>query len=417
MKNRSISKKTIIICSFLFFVSLIHTVNINAEVTVAAFQGAEPIIIINDDGSVTGFYPELLKSIFKDKEEIRFVTGLTFKDAFDKVMNNEIDLLPAAIRTKDREKYFNFNKEPFIVSWSEVFVHPDIFIENIFDLKDKPVALMIDGQNGKNFISLMNSFDIPFKPVFFNNFTEMVNAVYRNDAVALVSFSTFNPDKELKSVGIVFNPTQAYIASALGGRKELLDYIDQKLIEYKKNEKSVLYSELNKWFHYEAVVKNPDWILPVSIIVIIATISFVILILILKLKLQKFKYKMLKAEHSFDSAIKNAEFNYRTIADYNFDWEFWINPDNEFVYCSPSCLEHTGYTAQNFKDNKNLILHIIHPEDKEKWINHTSNYNEIKKSFEGSFRIKHKNGETRWFEHKCVHVFKEGDFYRTQGKF
>ncbi len=417
MKNQKKSTKLINICTFLFTISVINTVNANAEVTVAAFKGAEPVVVINDDGSVTGFYPELLRSIFKDKEDISFVTGLSFKDAYSKVMNNEIDLLPAAIRTEERERYFNFNKEPFLVSWSEVFVHPDIYIENIFDLKNKPVALMIEGQNGKNFISLMNSFDIPFKPLFFNSFTEMVDAVYRKEAAALVSFSTFNSDKELKSVGIVFNPTQAYIASSMDGRKDLLDDIDEKLIEYKKNDNSIFYSELNKWFHFQEVVKNPAWIFPVSIIVIIITILFVISVLVLKLKLQKSKYKMLKAENSFDNAIRDAEFNYRTIADYNFDWEFWINPENEFIYCSPSCFEHTGYTADEFRENENLILRIIHPEDKDKWINHTFDYDKSKKSFEGIFKIIHKNGEIRWFEHKCIHIFKDGKFIGHRGSF
>ena len=106
MKNQKKSTKLINICTFLFTISVINTVNANAEVTVAAFKGAEPVVVINDDGSVTGFYPELLRSIFKDKEDISFVTGLSFKDAYSKVMNNEIDLLPAAIRTEERERYF-----------------------------------------------------------------------------------------------------------------------------------------------------------------------------------------------------------------------------------------------------------------------------------------------------------------------
>ncbi len=44
-------------------------------------------------------------------------------------MSGEISLLPAIKYSKQRAEYFDFNKEAFIVSWSQVFTDPDSTIE------------------------------------------------------------------------------------------------------------------------------------------------------------------------------------------------------------------------------------------------------------------------------------------------
>ena len=41
--------------------------------------------------------------------------------------------------------------------------------------------------------------------------------------------------------------------------------------------------------------------------------------------------------------IKESGTNYKTIADYNYDWEFWLSNENKFIYNSPSCERITGY--------------------------------------------------------------------------
>ena len=36
-------------------------------------------------------------------------------------------------------------------------------------------------------------------------------------------------------------------------------------------------------------------------------------------------------------ALENSEERYRMVADYNYDWESWVDPEGKSIYVSPSC--------------------------------------------------------------------------------
>jgi PAS domain S-box-containing protein len=52
-----------------------------------------------------------------------------------------------------------------------------------------------------------------------------------------------------------------------------------------------------------------------------------------------------------NEALKSTEEKYRTVANFATNWEFWISPDDQMIYCSPSCERVTGYSATEFIDN------------------------------------------------------------------
>ena len=47
------------------------------------------------------------------------------------------------------------------------------------------------------------------------------------------------------------------------------------------------------------------------------------------------------------------------MADYTVDWEYWIAPNNNFVYISPSCHEISGYSHEEFIVDPALLTKII----------------------------------------------------------
>ena len=71
--------------------------------------------------------------------------------------------------------------------------------------------------------------------------------------------------------------------------------------------------------------------------------------------------KLKKAEKK----LLEAEKRYHLIADFTYDWEEWYDAKRRLEYVSPSCERITGYSAQKFMDNPNLIFSIVHPDDKE----------------------------------------------------
>ena len=108
-----------------------------------------------------------------------------------------------------------------------------------------------------------------------------------------------------------------------------------------------------------------------------------------------------------EEAIRDAEFRYRTVADFTADWGYWVLPDGSFRYVSPSCADISGYTAEEFYADPKLMLRIIHPEDLSIYVDHKHQLSERGVPMPLFFRIKAKDGETRWIAHTCRPVIDE----------
>ena len=103
--------------------------------------------------------------------------------------------------------------------------------------------------------------------------------------------------------------------------------------------------------------------------------------------------------------LREAEKRYRTVVDFTYDWEYWESPEGKMLYVSPSSERVSGYAAEAFLDNPDLLQQLIYREDLDKWKNHRQDAG-LKKVFsEIEFRIRTKDGENRWIEHACQPVY------------
>jgi PAS domain S-box-containing protein len=104
--------------------------------------------------------------------------------------------------------------------------------------------------------------------------------------------------------------------------------------------------------------------------------------------------------------LRESEERFRTIADYTYDWAYWLDPDGHYVYVSPSCERITGYRADEFQADPALLETIIHPDDGATITEHLRG-----EPLEGSradlleFRVIARSGEERWIEHACQPVY------------
>jgi PAS domain S-box-containing protein len=105
-----------------------------------------------------------------------------------------------------------------------------------------------------------------------------------------------------------------------------------------------------------------------------------------------------------EAAIHESEVKFRTVADFTYDWEFWIAPDGHLVYVSPSCKGTTGYSTNEFMADPQLLTKIIHPEDKSMVGSHFDVVSSDE-SHEFDYRIITLSGEIRWISHACRAVF------------
>ena len=113
-----------------------------------------------------------------------------------------------------------------------------------------------------------------------------------------------------------------------------------------------------------------------------------------------------------DSELNKREEKYRTVADYTYDWECWINQERQFEYLSPSCERITGYRVDKFLSDPDLLYDIIHPEDRPVFIRHQEQAFTSDQYSSLDFRIITKTGEERWISHYCQAVYRENGEFR-----
>jgi two-component system cell cycle sensor histidine kinase/response regulator CckA len=110
-----------------------------------------------------------------------------------------------------------------------------------------------------------------------------------------------------------------------------------------------------------------------------------------------------------EEALRKSEEEYRTVADFTYDWEAWRSPDGTYRYVSPACERITGHTVAEFMADSDLVVQITHPDDRLKVIEHyrAADHEAREQDLEFDHRILTTGGETRWIGHSCTPVYDE----------
>lgn len=118
-----------------------------------------------------------------------------------------------------------------------------------------------------------------------------------------------------------------------------------------------------------------------------------------------------KKIHEHQLEIEKREHTLKTLFDSSVDWEYWVTEDGHINTVSPSIKTITGYSVEEFLNNPDLRIDIVHKEDRENFKSHIERLE--KDTFqEGSleFRIITKDGEEKWISHACSPVNIGGKF-------
>ena len=113
-----------------------------------------------------------------------------------------------------------------------------------------------------------------------------------------------------------------------------------------------------------------------------------------------------------ETALRDSEFKYRTVADNTYDWEWWSAPDGRYLYVSPSCERISGHSAAEFLADPALLLAIIHPDDRARLEQHLRTATgRLEADHRLEFRLTTPAGEERHIEHICQDVVGEDGVY------
>ncbi|UCC43185.1 MAG: PAS domain S-box protein, partial [Candidatus Zixiibacteriota bacterium] len=112
-----------------------------------------------------------------------------------------------------------------------------------------------------------------------------------------------------------------------------------------------------------------------------------------------------------EQELRDSEQRFRTVADFTYDWEYWLGADGKCVYVTPSCETTTGYTAQEFAQDFGILRRIVHNDDLPVLDRHLQDENEPGRVTSIDFRITTRGGEERWINHVCQPVFADDGTY------
>ncbi len=215
-----------------------------------------PKIFTDEDGTVSGFWPELIQYIAeKENWEIVWVPG-SWEESLDRLAKNEIDILPDVGWTEERSQNFTFSQETVVVSWARLYVHRGSSIETILDLEGKKVAglqgsLNFDGPEGLK--ELAAKFNVQCTFIGMNSYLEVFQALANNEVDAGITnkdFGNLNEEEyNIARTPIIVQPTSLRFAFTKDAELTpyLIETIDSHLQVLKAAPDSVYHQALDRY--------------------------------------------------------------------------------------------------------------------------------------------------------------------------
>jgi PAS domain S-box-containing protein len=113
-----------------------------------------------------------------------------------------------------------------------------------------------------------------------------------------------------------------------------------------------------------------------------------------------------------ESELQKSEEKFRTLVEWTYDWEKWLDQQGNIIITSPSCERITGYSAAEFTADPDLLKRIVHPEDQQIYEKHLKDsHDESTGLMNIEYRIIDRNGNEHWIDHICRPLFGTNNQY------
>lgn len=86
----------------------------------------------------------------------------------------------------------------------------------------------------------------------------------------------------------------------------------------------------------------------------------------LESQLSDLKFELAETKSLLSEETEKQRF-YQLVADFAFGWELWFDPSGQIKYCSPSCFDLTGYTANQIIASESIAELLVYQTDRDKY--------------------------------------------------
>ena len=358
-----------------------------------------PFHYFDDQGHLKGISADYIFAIMNTlgvKLEVQ--NNLPWPEVLEKAKSGEIDLIPCAAKTVDRQVYLNYSS-PYLSFPLVILTSKNApFIGGIEDLHGKTLAII-----NRNIISTWLKRDkIKFEPYYVKSPLKKLEAIsfgIVDAGIENLATAIYTIQKQGLTNVKIAAPTQYENYNLhIAVRKDLPELLGviNKVIDLITPEQHAQIR--NKWLsvRYEYGISKADilkWILTISIFSLI----IIVIVLFWNRKLKKAKGELKESERRLSTLIGNLP---------GIAYRCQNDPDWTMLYISKGCYELTGY--EPFELEKNRILSygdLIVEADRQFVIDEIQTAVEESRSFAIEYRIRSKNNNIKWVWEKGQSLF------------
>jgi PAS domain S-box-containing protein len=307
--NKSLIERVFLLTVALLLVIALCSPAAAARDVKVALTELRPTLFTDDQGKPAGFFVEIIEDMAAEEGwNVIWVRG-SLSESWGHLASGEIDLLPGVATTPERENLYDFNHEPALSVWSQVYARPVSGINSILDLDGKQVVLLKGDVNGNAFRDYARKFNINVTYIEKDTPVELFSATAAGEADALVVFNIAGPEDArtygLSATPVMFNPTPLGFAVPKGKNQDLLIVIDQYIAEGKGNPSSTYSQAMQKWFGIKAGSIIPPWLLYGLAIAACVAVLFVIMSAVLRRQVRKKTAELSRQNEELQSEVAN----------------------------------------------------------------------------------------------------------------
>ncbi|AEX84996.1 PAS domain S-box/diguanylate cyclase (GGDEF) domain-containing protein [Marinitoga piezophila KA3] len=421
---------------FLFFIIIIMvTITIARPLTVVIYS-APPVMYI-DNGKVKGIFPEIFDYIAK-KEGIDYkYIYLNFADGLEYLKNDLADIMFGVAYTKERAKYFEYSREPLLFDWGQIFSRENVTLHGFMDLKNKSVAVLkkdvyYEGPQGLKKIDSDLNLNIKFKE--YNSYEEVFKSLEDGEvdyALASRIFGLNTRKKyDIKETQLILNTVDIYMIYSNKSLKPIIDRLDLRLKELKRNDESYYYKIINKYLYKKQI---PTWILPVLLLIGIITFILIIFIYLMRRNIEKKTKELLERNKELEKNKKKVEKLYNTLKHNMEELQNTKGKLEESQALLESFIEHSidGILFVNKNFDVILVNNVFKERTRTDFHKNITKGSNLRKIFEGELLfllelekayneersfviekpIKRRDGSIYWVSNSYYPIYKGGEKY------
>ncbi|MEZ5358129.1 MAG: PAS domain S-box protein [Candidatus Zixiibacteriota bacterium] len=114
------------------------------------------------------------------------------------------------------------------------------------------------------------------------------------------------------------------------------------------------------------------------------------------------EWGLLRDRKFAEQKLRESEERVRTFIETAEDMVYFQNLDGSVSLLNDAAYRLTGYSEEEFAANPNLMMEIVHPQDKQAFLSHISQPGDFATSVQTEYRLRHKSGDWRWLQSRKV---------------